>query len=105
MNTSWKLPPPPDQAVYHGLAGDFVRHVIPHTESDEVALLGQFLAAFGSAIGRTAHFQVEGDPQYLNFYLGVVGESSGGSKGASWKHVKRCFDAVAGDWAQRRVIS
>ena len=47
--------------AYIGLSGEVVRTVEPHTESDPAALLLQFLAFFGNAIGRGPHFKVEGD--------------------------------------------
>ena len=40
--------------AFHGLAGEFVRLVEPHTESDPVALLLQLLTGFGNQIGRGA---------------------------------------------------
>ena len=40
----------------HGLAGEVVRTIEPHSESDPVALLLQFLSAFGNAIGRGPYF-------------------------------------------------
>jgi hypothetical protein len=47
------LPPWPalDEAAYWGLAGEIVRTIEPHTESDPVALLVQFLIMVGNAIG------------------------------------------------------
>lgn len=50
---SW--PDPPDEVAFHGLAGDIVRAIEPHTEADPVALLVQFLVAFGSVVGRGPH--------------------------------------------------
>ena len=35
--------------AFHGLAGDVIRRIEPHTESDPAALLVQFLIAFGKA--------------------------------------------------------
>jgi hypothetical protein len=43
-----ELWPVMDKTAYHGLAGDFVRTVEPHTESDPAGLLIQFLVAFGA---------------------------------------------------------
>src|SRR5438128_2157582 len=45
-------PEPLRAAAFHGLAGEFVRAVDPHTEADPAAMLTQFLAAFGNACGR-----------------------------------------------------
>jgi len=36
----------------HGLAGDIVRGIDPHTEADQAAVLVQLLAGFGAAVGR-----------------------------------------------------
>ena len=50
--------------AYVGLPGEVVRTLEPHTESDPVALLLQFLASFGSAVGRGPHYLVEGDRHF-----------------------------------------
>ena len=52
-------PEPPKEEAFHGLAGEIVRVIEPHPEADPVALLIQLLVAFGSAVGRRAHFRVE----------------------------------------------
>jgi hypothetical protein len=43
-----------DEAAYHGLAGDVVRTIAPHTESDPNAILVQFLVYFGNSAGNSA---------------------------------------------------
>src|SRR6266496_575287 len=48
------FPHSPDEAAFHGLAGDIVRRLEPHTEASSVAILIQVLTTFGSAIGRNA---------------------------------------------------
>ena len=60
--TDW--PAPVDPAALHGPAGEFVLLTEPHTESDPMALLAQFLVCFGTAIGRTAHYAVEASRHY-----------------------------------------
>ena len=52
-------PAPPDPAAYHGLIGEIVTKIAPHTEADPVAILTQLLVAFGAAVGRGAYFEVE----------------------------------------------
>ena len=69
-------PDPLDKAAFHGLAGDFVRIVEPHSEADRVALLTQFLVFFGSLVGRTAFVPIESDRHYANDFLCLVGESA-----------------------------
>jgi hypothetical protein len=39
-------------AAFGGLVGDIVRQIEPHTESDPVALLLNFLTMFGNIIGK-----------------------------------------------------
>jgi len=91
--------------AYHGLAGDFVSLTEPHSEADPVAILLQFLAAFGSVIGRTAHYDVEADRHFGNLFLALVGVSSKGRKGVSWGHVKHLLSQVEPEWVQDRIIS
>ena len=76
-------PDPLDEAAYHGLAGDFVRTVDPHTGSDLVGMLAQFLVAFGSCVGRGAYFPVEADRHFTNEFFLTVGDSTRGRKGTA----------------------
>ncbi len=100
------LPPASREAVwpeavpemFHGLAGDIVRVLEPHTEADPVALLVQFLTAFGSAIGRSAHFTAEADQHFGNLFVVLVGISSKGRKGTSWSHIKKLFAQADAHW-------
>ena len=82
-------PAPIDDAALHGPAGEFVLRTEPHSEAHPVALLTQFLVAFGTACGRGAHYQVEADRHYPNEFCVLVGPSSKGRKGSSWGHVLR----------------
>jgi len=47
-----------------GLPGKIVAAIKPNTEADPVAILFNFLVAFGSAVGRHPYFQVEADRHY-----------------------------------------
>src|SRR5262249_20688198 len=51
---------------YHGLAGDVVHTLEPHTEADPVAILLQFLTLAGNVMGRTAYYQVESNRHHTN---------------------------------------
>jgi hypothetical protein len=95
------FPGPPDAAAYYGLAGDFVRAVEPHSEADPVALLGQFLVAFGSVVGPTPFFRVEADRHHTNLFLGLVGETAKGRKGSAWGHVLDFWVRVDPSWGER----
>lgn len=89
----------------HGLAGEFVATIAPHSEADPVALLTQFLVGFGNMVGRGPHFVAEADRHGVNLFLGLVGATSKGRKGSAWGHVLRLLRASDGDWAGRRVQS
>jgi hypothetical protein len=87
-----------DPAALYGIAGEFVRLVEPATETDSVALLFQFLAAFGCAAGRNLYAVAESTKHYLNINVLVVGDSSKSRKGSSWARVKRVFELADPDW-------
>lgn len=85
-------------AALYGLAGAFVRLVSPHSEADPVALLVQFLCAFGNLIGRCAHFLAEADKHFTNIFVVLVGATGAGRKGTSWGQVKLAFDGLDDVW-------
>ena len=105
-----RWPDPIDEAAFHGLAGDIVRAIEPHTEADPVALLTQFLAAFGSVAGKASYYEVEGAQHPARYYVVNVGSSSKARKGTTWRHVKRLFHALDDDehvrhWLENRIVS
>lgn len=83
----WPAPPAP--AAHHGLVGEIVGTIAPHTEADPVAILSQLLVAFGAAVGRGAFFQVEATRHHPNEFLVLIGDSARARKGSSWDHVQR----------------
>lgn len=87
-------PAPPDRAVYHGLGGEIVGQLAPHTEADPIAILSQLLVAFGAATGRGAFFQVEATRHHPNEFMLLVGDSAKARKGSSWDHVRRLLDTA-----------
>jgi hypothetical protein len=82
-------PEPPGPAAYHGLAGEIVDQIAPHTEADPAAILSQLLIAFGAAVGRGAYFQIEATRHHPNEFLVLVGDTAKARKGSSWDHVRR----------------
>jgi hypothetical protein len=62
-------PAPVAEQALHGPAGEFVLRTEPHSEAHSMALLAQFLVAFGCASGRGAHYQVEADRHYSNEFV------------------------------------
>ena len=101
--TSW--PEAATEDVFLGLAGDFVRAVEPASEADPIALLVQYLTAFGNMIGREPHFVAEADRHPANLYVALVGPTAKARKGSSWGHVRRVFEMVDPPWATTRILS
>jgi hypothetical protein len=99
--THRRWPDPLAAEAHHGLAGEIVRAIEPHTESDPVALLLQLLTGFGSVIGRRAHFRAEADCHYLNMSVALVGATSKGRKGTSWGIIEGLLVQVDADWKSR----
>lgn len=96
-------PPLPEAEAFHGLAGDVVKVIEPHSEADPVALLAQFILAFGNVVGTGPHFMAESDRHPLNLFAMLVGETAKGRKGTSWGHIRRLFEIVCPDWATQRI--
>ena len=92
-----------DQAAYHGLAGDVVRAIEPHTEADPVAILIQFLTSVGNIIGRCPYYQVESDRHRTNLFCVMVGQSSKARKGTSAGRVHAVVQLVDEQWLTSRV--
>jgi Protein of unknown function (DUF3987)/CHC2 zinc finger len=90
-------------AAFHGLAGEIVRRIEPHTEADPAALLFQFLAAFGNLIGHDHYIVADGARHYPNLYGVLVGQSSKGRKGTSWNHIANLMERVDPEWRQNCV--
>jgi hypothetical protein len=102
-SVSWPSHPEPE--VFCGLADEFVSIVGPHSESDPMALLSQFLVGFGNVIGRSAHFRVEADEHYTNLFLVLVGPTSKARKGSALSQVKRFLSEADPDWADTCMAS
>jgi uncharacterized protein DUF3987 len=84
---SW--PRPMGRAARHGLIGEAVDLIEPHTESDPHSVLISLLVAFGNLIGRGPGFMAEESFHATNLYAVIVGDSSKARKGTSWGPVNR----------------
>lgn len=105
---SESVPVPPHSSpglrrkCFHGLAGEVVRVIEPHTEADSMALLLNTLIAFGNIIGRTAFFEADGAKHYTNLFGVLVGSTSAG-KGSSWSQIRNLFELVNNEWSRNQV--
>ena len=94
-----------DPAALHGVIGEIVHAIEPHTESDPVAILAQSLIVFGSMLGRCGYYQVEASRHHTNQFAVLVGESARSRKGSSLDQVLAVFSPVDRHWAERRIAS
>jgi len=98
----WPREPAPE--AFHGLAGEIVQRIAPNTEADCVALLLQYLAAFGNAAGRKAHCVVGERWHFGNLYCVLVGRTARGRKGESWAWIAALMRAAVADWYDESVV-
>ncbi|MCZ6691942.1 MAG: bifunctional DNA primase/polymerase [Planctomycetota bacterium] len=92
-------------AAFHGLAGDFVRAVLPDTESDPAALLFQFLSFYGNTIGDGPHFRVESTRHSGRIFLCLVGATAIGRKGTAEDRVRQIFEWTVPDWVSNSITT
>ena len=96
-------PEPLRKDALHGLPGEIVSAIEPHSEADPASLLGQALVCFGNAIGRTASFKVESDSHFTNLFAVLVGETSKARKGISWAYIRNLFKEAAPEWTDNCI--
>jgi Bifunctional DNA primase/polymerase, N-terminal len=94
-------PKPLADEAMHGIAGEVVRAIEPHSEADRVALLVQFLSAFGAAVGSGPHTWASDARHTLRLWANLVGKTSKGRKGSAWAPIRRLFSrsdpSIVGD--------
>jgi hypothetical protein len=84
----------------HGLAGEVVRLIAPHTEADPVALLASFLAEVGAMLNRGPHLILDGSYHPLLFYPVLVGRSSKSRKGTADRRMRNLFELADPSWTR-----
>jgi hypothetical protein len=97
------FPAPPTDDAYHGIAGEFICLVEPHTEGDPVAILAQFLVMFGNMIGRGPYVAIGADRHYTNINAVIVGNTSKGRKGVGSGEANRPLSMVDPAWSMSRI--
>ena len=91
------------ETAFYGFAGEIVESIAPHSETDPVALLIQFLVCFGYVVGRERYYQVESDRHHANLFAALVGQSSKGRKGTSFNRIMAIAKIVDQQWVDDRV--
>src|SRR4051812_40068972 len=68
----------------HGLAGEVVRRLDPHTEADQAAVLASYLTGFGTIVGASPFIPVGGTKHGPRLFVVIVGATARARKGTSW---------------------
>jgi hypothetical protein len=97
-------PDPLHADAFHGVAGQLVRAIEPHSEADPAALLAQFLVGWGSLVSRGPYYLAEADHHHANEYVCIVGTTSKARKGTSWGRVQVPLGEVDEAWAENCQI-
>jgi hypothetical protein len=98
-------PDPIHEDGFHGIAGEVVRIIEPHSEADAAALLVQTLIGWGSLAGRSAYYLAEADRHHANEYAVIVGTTSKGRKGTSWGRILHVLGAIDPHWSENRLLA
>ena len=98
-NTPRAWPAPLHEAAYHGLTGELVNAIAPHTEADPVSILLTHHVYFGNATGRGYHAEADAARHGTNLNVVIVGETSNSRKGSSRQQVHRVYQEVVPEWA------
>jgi hypothetical protein len=93
------------EAAYYGLAGAVLRSIEPHSEADPVAILLQFLTAFGNAVDISPYYQVEGDRHRAKLFIVTSGATSKGRKGTALGRVRQLMEIADPDWERDSIQS
>jgi DNA-binding transcriptional ArsR family regulator len=90
--------------AFHGMAGEIVSLLEPHSEADPVGLLTHLRVSFGNIVGRGPHFVVGGTVHHANLYCVNVGATAS-RKGTAKDDTFFVIRTVDPDWFDSRVQS
>jgi hypothetical protein len=98
-----QFPEPMSREAFHGITGEIINAITPHSEACKEAVLIQLLVGFGNIIGRNAHTWIGNDKHHCNEFCAVVGDTGLARKGTSWGLVGSLLTLLDEAWALRRV--
>ena len=98
-----------DDAALHGLTGEVVKMLLPHTEADPAALVVDFLAGFGAMAGLPTgpwpHTTADAAAHPARLNVLVVGETSRARKSSAFNQIRSLFHVVDPQFIHERVHS
>src|SRR5262249_12535800 len=92
------------ERAFHGLAGEVVRTIAPHTEADPAGLLLTFLACVGSSVGSAPHALADGAQHSGRLNVVLVGETSRARKGTAHAQIQRVMRYADPGWLDERTV-
>lgn len=92
------------EEAYFGKIGELVKKIQPHTESDTVGILIQFLTMLGVIAGRSIYYLVEETKHFLNIFTVLVGDTAGGRKGTGYGRAISLFQEIDSGWVKNNVM-
>lgn len=92
-----------DDDAFHGLAGEIATEIASVSEADPVAVLVDFLVAFGNAVGPSPHVMVGRSAHRAREMVVIVGATAKARKGLSRSELKPVFAAADPEWQANRV--
>lgn len=93
-----------DPVARHGLPGEVVAAIEPHTEADPVAMLVSVLVGFGNALNSGPHARVGGAQHPARINAVIIGSTAKARKGTSWRDVRPVLEAADPEWARHRHV-
>jgi hypothetical protein len=103
-NLDASFPSPMEREAFYGVFGEVVSIIEPISEASPEAVLAQLIIALGNVMGRGA-YRYQGSRHHLNEFGVIVGKTSRGRKGTSWKAVENLLDFIAPEWLSDRVMN
>lgn len=94
-----------DPTALHGLAGEIVDVIEPHTEADPAGLLISLLVEFGAIVGSGPHALADSAEHPARLFAIAVGETSKGRKGSAEKNVGRVTSQVDQTFHRERRLN
>src|SRR5262245_15138198 len=93
------------EEAFHGITGEVVSAIAPHTEGAPEPLLTSFLVGIGNLIGPGPHALVGATRHGLKLFKVDVGRSSKSRKGTGWDHLLELFRRVDPEWTDAHITS
>ncbi|MGI8546702.1 MAG: hypothetical protein ACR2M1_05110, partial [Gemmatimonadaceae bacterium] len=94
-----------DPAALHGVLGDYVRAVAPHTEAHPAGVLASLLVMIGSLMGRAPHQRFGNTRHGANLFALIVGPSADGRKGTAVDAARELLAHADEDFNRGNVVN